>query len=121
MLSIPPAITTRASPQPNSLRGKHDRLQPRTADFVDRGGAYRGRQTGTDRGLPGRVLAHSRTEHVAQNHLVHFLGRDTCSSQGRFDANRPKLRDRHARQRSVHRADRSSNGRKDHCLEANLN
>ncbi len=59
----------------DSLGGQHDRLEPGAAHLVDREGGNGIRQICLEGRLAGRVLPHSRLNHVAENDLLDPLRR----------------------------------------------
>ncbi len=76
----------------NRLIGEHNGFEPGAADFVDRQGGDRGRQSGRERGLPRRRLADAGRQHAAHDDFVD-VGRPNSRPADRFtNCRRAELR-----------------------------
>ena len=67
------------------LSRQGDSAQAGAAQLVDADGGPLDRDARIDGGLPRRVLALACAQHLAQDHFVHFLWRDTGLRQGGED------------------------------------
>src|SRR5207302_3014263 len=75
-------------------------------DLVDCHRARADRNAGADSGLPRRRLADRRLQHVAHDHLLDLVRTHPRVFQRAANSDRPELRRRHRRKRSLKRSDR---------------
>src|SRR6185295_9938779 len=68
--------------RPDRLGGEHHGLEPRPADLVDRQRRHGPRETGVNRRLAARRLAHPALEHVPHDHFFDCAVLDAGAAHG---------------------------------------
>jgi hypothetical protein len=77
--------------RPDRLGGEHHGLESRPADLVDREGRNRSRETGVNRRLAARRLAHPALEHVPHDHFLDGPDLDPCAAHRLADHQRAEF------------------------------
>ena len=94
----------------DQVMAQHDGLHARTADFVDGGGASRGRQAGGQRGLACRCLAQVGGQHAAHDDFGYVGGRNAGLFQRGTDRGGTQGGRRHAGELAEEGTDRGALG-----------
>ena len=104
--SWPPTTAISESPLTMRLVAQRHRAQTRAAKLVDAPGRHLNRNTGVDRGLPGRALALSRLKNLTQYHFGHARRFDASAVDCSFDRDLTEVVGRRRSERPVECADR---------------
>ena len=96
------------------LVGQRHRTKPRTADLVQAPRRRLDPHAGLDGRLAGRALARAGLQHLAQDHLVDFVGGHLGSAERRLDRHHAQFAGGEAGKGSIEGSDGGAGGRGDH-------